>query len=57
MEPILDNTPCFRSLDDVQAAINRYPGEHNRYASSSSGPPIPTALKAQCGYQVMASNH
>ena len=33
----------FHSLVDLQAAINRYLGEHNRKPKTLSGPPIPIA--------------
>jgi len=33
----------FHSLVDLQAAINRYLGEHNRKPNPLFGPPIPTA--------------
>jgi hypothetical protein len=32
----------FRSLVDLQAAINRFLGDHNAQTSRSSGSPIPT---------------
>src|SRR5215813_12379958 len=49
----------FRSLVDLQAAINRYLGEHNRKPKHFVWTADPDRIiqKVNCGYQVLASDH
>ena len=50
---------AFHSLVDLQAAINRYLGEHNRKPKPFVWTADPDRIieKANRGYQVMASSH
>jgi hypothetical protein len=50
---------AFHSLVDLQAAINRYLGEHNRKPKPLvwSADPDRIIEKANRGYQVMAPDH
>jgi hypothetical protein len=53
------NAAAFHSLVDLQAAINRYLGEHNRKPKPFVWTADPDRIieKVNRGYHVMASDH